>query len=140
MTRPPPRSTRTDTLVPYTTLFRSNYADRPGKSPVGRFMQHYFLHAKAVGDLTGVFLAHLDEQFARSGRRFGLPALRRRPRKLEGFVLDRGRLALPNEKFFEEAPVRPLQLFALADPETGRESSTGEALTDVLKSVVPGSL
>src|SRR3546814_6385181 len=62
---------------------RLNYADRPGKSPVERFMQHYFLHAKAVGDLTGVFLAHLDEQFARSGRRFGLPALRRRPRKLE---------------------------------------------------------
>src|SRR3546814_813578 len=94
---------------------RLNYADRPGKSPVERFMQHYFLHAKAVGDLTGVFLAHLDEQFARSGRRFGLPALRRRPRKLEGFVLDRGRLALPNEKFFEEDPVRLLQMFAPAD-------------------------
>ncbi|PWG02397.1 [protein-PII] uridylyltransferase [Sphingosinicella humi] len=94
---------------------RMNYADRPGKSPVERFMQHYFLHAKAVGDLTGVFLAHLDEQFAGSGRRFGLPALRRRPRKLEGFVLDRGRLALPNDIFFEEDPVRLLQMFALAD-------------------------
>src|SRR3546814_13022973 len=27
MTRPPPRSTRTDTLFPYTTLFRSNQFD-----------------------------------------------------------------------------------------------------------------
>src|SRR3546814_17921504 len=27
MTRLPPRSTRTDTLFPYTTLFRSNYLD-----------------------------------------------------------------------------------------------------------------
>ncbi|HEV2079186.1 MAG TPA: bifunctional uridylyltransferase/uridylyl-removing protein, partial [Allosphingosinicella sp.] len=32
---------------------RMGYADRPGKSPVERFMQHYFLHAKMVGDLTG---------------------------------------------------------------------------------------
>ena len=42
---------------------RMNYADRPGKSAVERFMRHYFLHAKTVGDLTGVFLAHLDEKF-----------------------------------------------------------------------------
>src|SRR5690606_16023874 len=61
------------------------------------------------------FLAHLDEKFANRGRRFGLPALRRRPRKLEGFVLDRGRLALPDEGFFREDPVRLIQLFALAD-------------------------
>jgi [protein-PII] uridylyltransferase len=94
---------------------RMNYADRPGKAPVERFMQHYFLHAKMVGDLTGVFLAHLDEKFAGRGRRFGLPTLRRRPSKLEGFVLDRGRLALPADDFFAEAPKRLLQIFALAD-------------------------
>jgi [protein-PII] uridylyltransferase len=94
---------------------RMNYADRPGKSRVERFMQHYFLHAKMVGDLTGVFLAHLDETFARRGRRFGLPALRRRPTRLEGFVLDRDRLALPHEDFFAEDPVRLIQIFALAD-------------------------
>jgi [protein-PII] uridylyltransferase len=94
---------------------RMRYADRPGKSPVERFMRHYFLHAKTVGDLTGVFLAHLDDKFARKGSRFGLPSIRRRPGKLEGFVLDRGRLALPNEAFFREEPVRLLQIFALAD-------------------------
>jgi [protein-PII] uridylyltransferase len=94
---------------------RMRYADRPGKSPVERFMRHYFLHAKTVGDLTGVFLAHLDDQFARKGSRFGLPAIRRRPSRLEGFVLDRGRLALPGDSFFREDPVRLLQIFALAD-------------------------
>jgi [protein-PII] uridylyltransferase len=94
---------------------RMHYADRPGKSPVERFMRHYFLHAKTVGDLTGVFLAHLDEKFARRGSRLGLPTLRRRPRKLEGFVLDRGRLALPSDGFFQEDPVRLIQIFALAD-------------------------
>src|SRR3546814_4483570 len=33
MIRRPPRSTRTDTLFPYTTLFRSLYAERAGRSP-----------------------------------------------------------------------------------------------------------
>ena len=94
---------------------RMNYADRPGKSPVERFMRHYFLHAKTVGDLTGIFLAHLDETFARRGRRFGLPTIRRRPGKLGGFLLDRGRLALPREDFFAEDPVRLIEMFALAD-------------------------
>jgi [protein-PII] uridylyltransferase len=78
-------------------------------------MRHYFLHAKTVGDLTGVFLAHMDEKFAKKGLRFGFPALRRRPRKLEGFVLDRGRLALPSDDFFRDDPVRLIGIFALAD-------------------------
>ncbi|HET9426772.1 MAG TPA: [protein-PII] uridylyltransferase [Allosphingosinicella sp.] len=95
---------------------RLNYADRPGRSPVERFMRHYFLHAKTVGDLTGVFLAHLDEKFARRGRRMiELPTLRRRPSRLQGFMLDRGRLAVPNEEFLTEDPIRMLQMFALAD-------------------------
>ncbi|WNO53274.1 [protein-PII] uridylyltransferase [Stakelama saccharophila] len=94
---------------------RMNYADRPGKSKVERFMQFYFLQAKRVGDLTGLFLAHLDEKFAARGRRFGLPTIRRSPRKLRGFVLDRGRLALPRDNFFIEEPVRLLEIFQLAD-------------------------
>ncbi|WOK35277.1 [protein-PII] uridylyltransferase [Sphingomonas sp. C3-2] len=94
---------------------RMRYADRPGKSAVERFMQHYFLIAKQVGDLTGLFLAHLDDTMGARGRRFALPTLRRRPRKLNGFTLDRGRLALPSEDFFEEDPVRLIEMFALAD-------------------------
>jgi [protein-PII] uridylyltransferase len=94
---------------------RMRYAQRAGASPVERFMRHYFLHAKAVGDLTGLFLAHLDEKFANRGRRFGHAPSRGRRRRLEGFVLDRGRLALPSDDFFQADPVRLLQLFALAD-------------------------
>ncbi|WEK44179.1 MAG: [protein-PII] uridylyltransferase [Candidatus Sphingomonas colombiensis] len=94
---------------------RMRFSDRLGKSGVERFMQYYFLQAKAVGTLTGVFLAHLDEQFAARGRRFGLPTIRRRPRKLGGFVLDRGRLALPHDDFFVEDPVRMIEIFQLAD-------------------------
>src|SRR3546814_13226803 len=35
MIRRPPRSTRTDTLCPYTTLFRSKYVDAPDDWPKG---------------------------------------------------------------------------------------------------------
>jgi len=94
-----------------------NYADRPGKSAVERFMQFYFLNAKAVGDLTGVFLAQLDEQMGKKGFRFALPTIRRRPKRLGGFVLDRGRISIPNDHFFSDDPVRLLELFALAARE-----------------------
>lgn len=90
-------------------------AERTGKSAVERFMQHYFLIAKQVGALTGVFLAHLDEQYGPRGRRFVMPTLRRNPRKLNGFILDRGRLSIPDDRFFAEDPVRLIELFALAD-------------------------
>ncbi len=94
---------------------RMRFSDRPGKSKVERFMQFYFLQVKIVGSLSGVFLAHLDEKFAARGRRFGLPTLRRSPRRMHGFVLDRGRLALPADEFFREDPARLIELFQLAD-------------------------
>ena len=93
------------------------YADRPGKSAVERFMQFYFLNAKAVGDLTGLFLAQLDEQMGERGRRFALPTLRRRPKHLDGFTLDRGRLSIPNDRWFADDPVRLVEMFALAARE-----------------------
>ncbi|MCY7270888.1 MAG: [protein-PII] uridylyltransferase [Sphingomonas bacterium] len=93
------------------------YAERPGKSAVERFMQFYFLQAKAVGDLTGIFLAQLDERMGREGRRFALPTFRRRPAKLHGFSLDRGRLSIPDESFLAADPVRLVELFALAARE-----------------------
>jgi [protein-PII] uridylyltransferase len=93
---------------------RMQFSARPGRSSVERFMQYYFLNAKTVGDLTGVFLAHLDDSMGKRGRRF-LPSITRRPRKLNGFKLDRGRLALPDEGFFAEDPVRLIEMFSLAD-------------------------
>jgi [protein-PII] uridylyltransferase len=94
-----------------------HYADRPGKSAVERFMQFYFLNAKTVGDLTGLFLAQLDEQLGKKGFRFALPTIRRRPKRLGGFALDRGRVTIPSDDFFRAHPVRLLELFALAARE-----------------------
>jgi [protein-PII] uridylyltransferase len=93
------------------------YADRPGKSAVERFMQFYFLNAKAVGDLTGLFLAQLDQQMGVKGRRFALPTFRRRPKHLNGFTIDRGRLSIPADDWFGADPTRLLELFALAARE-----------------------
>jgi [protein-PII] uridylyltransferase len=91
-----------------------NYADRPGKSAVERFMQFYFLNAKTVGDLTGVFLAQLDEQLGKKGFRFALQTIRRRPKRLEGFTLVRGRISIPSDDFFQADPVRLIEIFAIA--------------------------
>ena len=91
-----------------------NYADRPGKSAVERFMHFYFLNAKTVGDLTGVFLAQLDEQMGKKSFRLALPTIRRRPKRMNGFVLDRGRISIPNDEFFRVEPVRLMELFSLA--------------------------
>ena len=116
---------------------RMRYADRPGRSAVERFMQHYFLMAKHVGDLTGVFLAHLDDSMAAKGRRFTLAGFMRTPRKLSGFVLDRGRLALPSDDWFQADPVRLVEIFALADehgleihPQAMRAASRDARLID----------
>ena len=114
-----------------------HYADRPGKSAVERFMQFYFLNAKTVGDLTGVFLAQLDEQLGKKGFRFALPTIRRRPKRLGGFVLDRGRISIPKDDFFRADPVRLLEMFALAareqleiHPSAMRAASRDSALID----------
>src|SRR3546814_19177443 len=52
MIRRPPKSTRADTLFPYTTLFRSHGALYPG---LALQRLHRFLHRRAAGQL-----AHAD--------------------------------------------------------------------------------
>src|SRR3546814_6467511 len=59
MIRRPPRSTRTDTLFPYTTLFRSAHHHMPG-AHVGA--PDYRRHAPAFDRMHGVFVRALAEQ------------------------------------------------------------------------------
>jgi [protein-PII] uridylyltransferase len=115
---------------------RMNFADRPGKSAVERFMQFYFLQAKGVGALTGVFLAHIDEQFARSRARRGLLAsFTPRARDLKGYRVYGGRIGAPGDDWFARDPVRLIELFQLAEangleihPETMRMASRDAGL------------
>ncbi|MCY1670896.1 [protein-PII] uridylyltransferase [Novosphingobium sp. SL115] len=95
---------------------RMNFADRPGKSAVERFMQYFFLQAKEVGSLTGVFLAQLDGQFARQKRGF-FASLRSRKKKVGAFVIEGGKLGVPTDDIFQKDPARLLELFVVADRE-----------------------
>jgi [protein-PII] uridylyltransferase len=66
---------------------RMAFADRPGKSAVERFMQYFFLQAKQVGSLTGVFLAQLEEQTEKKKRKGLLASFRggRARSRVQGF-------------------------------------------------------
>ncbi|MEP7223023.1 MAG: [protein-PII] uridylyltransferase [Novosphingobium sp.] len=94
---------------------RMQFSDRPGKSAVERFMQYFFLQAKQVGSLTGVFMAQLDEQFAKKQRRGLLAGFRDRPRKLEGYLVSAGKINVPADDWFAQDPVRLIEIFVLAD-------------------------
>ncbi len=96
---------------------RMQFADRPGKSAVERFMQYFFLQAKRVGHLTGLFLAQLDEQSAKKQPRGLLAGFRARRRMLKGYVVYGGKINVPGDTWFAEDPVRLVELFTLADAE-----------------------
>lgn len=119
---------------------RMHFADRPGKSAVERFMQYFFLQAKVVGNLTGVFLAQLDEQFAKKQPRGLLAGFRARPRTLKGYKVFGGKIAAPSDTWFAEDPVRLVEIFALADangfsihPETMRLVTRDVRLVDKVR-------
>lgn len=93
---------------------RLRYTERAGLAAVERFMRHYFLMARHVGDVTGLFLAHVEESFAKTS---WLPSFTRRPRKLAGFTVRNGKIGVPADDFFAGDPVRLLEMFTLADAE-----------------------
>lgn len=96
------------------------YQPRPGLSAVERFMKHYFLVAKDVGDLTRIFCAALEEQQAKAapGLSGVIGRFANRPRKIPGtpeFIEDRGRIALADPDVFKRDPVSIMRLFHVAD-------------------------
>ncbi len=119
---------------------RMHFADRPGKSAVERFMQYFFLQAKQVGALTGVFLAQLDGQFAARRRRGLLAGWRERARTVRGYRLAAGKLSAPEGDWFADDPVRLLEVFVVADeqhaeihPETMRRITREARRVDALR-------
>ncbi|MDA0339023.1 MAG: [protein-PII] uridylyltransferase, partial [Proteobacteria bacterium] len=92
---------------------RLGYADREGASGVERFMKHYFLIAKDVGDLTRIFCAHLEEQHQRKPK-FWLPKFGLRQREIDGFMVAGDRIAFADDGDIERDPVSILRLFQVA--------------------------
>ncbi|WP_421725468.1 [protein-PII] uridylyltransferase [Bauldia sp.] len=99
---------------------RLGYTSHPGLKDVERFMKHYFLVAKEVGDLTRIFCAALEEHHGKPA-----PALnrllrldRRRRRKVPGstdFVLENNRINAAGPDVFSRDPVNLIRVFHLAD-------------------------
>jgi [protein-PII] uridylyltransferase len=92
---------------------RLNYTDHAGSVGVERFMKHYFLVAKDIGDLTRIFCAHLEDQHQKKPL-LRLPRIGLRRRELEGFAVDGDRLGFADPADIERDPVSILRLFRVA--------------------------
>ena len=99
---------------------RLGYTEHPGLREVERFMKHYFLIAKDVGDLTAILCAKLEDSHAKA-----MPVLSRmmakfRPRARqtlsdsEDFVVDYNRINVADENVFKRDPVNLIRIFHLA--------------------------
>ena len=100
---------------------RLGYTSHPGMQDVERFMKHYFLIAKQVGDLTAILCAKLEDQQTKP-----VPALSRMMAKLrpdlqrrrvpgsDAFIIDNNRINLAAPDVFKEDPVNLIRLFRLA--------------------------
>ena len=94
---------------------RMGYTDHAGTKGVERFMKHYFLVAKDVGDLTRIFCAALEAESKRPPKFniLRLAALTRR-KDVDGFVVDGERLNVRNDRQFKDAPLDMIRLFHTA--------------------------
>ncbi len=99
---------------------RLGYTEHPGLKDVERFMKHYFLIAKDVGDLTAILSAELEDSHAKSVpvlsrlmARFR-PVRRRELADSEDFIVDNNRIRLASGAVFKRDPVNLIRIFHLA--------------------------
>jgi len=95
---------------------RMGYTDHAGSRGVERFMKHYFLVAKDVGDLTRIFCAILEAD-QKHKRRLSWVRWGSARWALGSFVVDGERLTIPSEDFFKKDPSALLRLFHVAQQQ-----------------------
>src|SRR6185295_14986038 len=103
---------------------RLGYTEHPGLRDVERFMKHYFLVAKHVGDLTAILCAELEDRQTKA-----MPVLSRmlaklRPRtrrtlpETDDFIVDYNRIVIAeggdDTAVFKRDPVNLIRIFQLA--------------------------
>ncbi|HUB65010.1 MAG TPA: [protein-PII] uridylyltransferase [Methylocella sp.] len=97
---------------------RLGYSERGGLASVERFMKHYFLIAKDVGDLTAIVCAALEERQAKPTAmldRFS-PFRRKQEALATGdFEVENGRVTVTGPEVFANDPVNLIRLFSVAD-------------------------
>jgi len=99
---------------------RLGYTEHPGLRDVERFMKHYFLIAKDVGDLTAILCAKLENSQAKAMPVLSRMMARFRPRarhtlsESEDFVVDYNRINVADENVFKRDPINLIRIFHLA--------------------------
>jgi len=100
---------------------RLGYTSHPGMQDVERFMKHYFLVAKDVGDLTAILCAKLEDQQAKPAPVLSRMMARLRPsmnrRRLpesDDFIVDNNRINLAGPDVFKHDPVNLIRIFRVA--------------------------
>ena len=100
---------------------RLGYTEHPGLRDVERFMKHYFLIAKDVGDLTAILCAGLEERQAKPAPVLSRVIARLRPARgqqrlteTDDFVIDNNRINIARADVFKRDPVNLIRLFHLA--------------------------
>ena len=106
--------------VQQTMAERLGYRSHGGLRAVERFMKHYFLVAKEVGDLTRIVCSGLEMKQLKALPRLDtwLPSSWKRRAKLRrttDFRIDNGRINAADKDIFSKDPVNFIKLFAVAD-------------------------
>jgi [protein-PII] uridylyltransferase len=99
---------------------RLGYTEHPGMQDVERFMKHYFLVAKDVGDLTAILCSDLEDSHAKSvpvlSRMMAKlrPVKRRKLAESDDFIVDKNRIRLAQNDAFKRDPINLIRIFHLA--------------------------
>jgi len=92
---------------------RMGYTNRAGAVAVERFMKHYYLVSKDVGDLTRIFCASIEAENRRKPRLRLFWGFQRR-RDLGDFRVDGDRLNVVDDEVFSRDPVNLIRFFHTA--------------------------
>ncbi len=100
---------------------RLGYTSHPGMQDVERFMKHYFLVAKEVGNLTAILCAKLEDQQAKPAPVLSRMMARLRPTPVkrrvpdsDDFIVDNNRINVVAPDVFKRDPVNLIRIFRLA--------------------------
>ncbi|PJG50719.1 [protein-PII] uridylyltransferase [Bradyrhizobium forestalis] len=119
---------------------RLGYTSHPGMQDVERFMKHYFLVAKEVGNLTAILCAKLEDQQAKPApvlsrmmARLRPTAVKRRVPDSDDFIVDNNRINVAAPDVFKHDPVNLIRIFRLA--QKNNLAFHPDAMRDVTRSL-----
>jgi [protein-PII] uridylyltransferase len=119
---------------------RLGCTSHPGMQDVERFMKHYFLVAKEVGNLTAILCAKLEDQQAKPAPVLSRMMARLRPTQVkrrvpdsDDFIVDNNRINVAAPDIFKHDPVNLIRIFRLA--QKNNLAFHPDAMRDVTRSL-----